>query len=90
MGTYTAKLKDWTDCISYVDSGMQLVCVQCLIRCMLRAVTDLCCCVASVSLQDPSDKRFALCDETLEKLTGEKRIQLFGGQKYFKEHILKD
>lgn len=39
-------------------------------------------------LQDPSDKRFAICDATLQQLTGESRIQLFGGQKYFKDHIL--
>jgi hypothetical protein len=48
----------------------------------------LCCAVCVVCAQDPSDKRFAICDATLQQLTGESRIQLFGGQKYFKEHIL--
>lgn len=50
----------------------------------------LCCAVLTSvrHLQDPSDKRFAICDATLQQLTGESRIQLFGGQKYFKDHIL--
>jgi chromatin remodeling complex protein RSC6 len=44
--------------------------------------------VRLVCVQDPKDKRWANCDETLKKLTGEKRIKLFGGQKYFSKHIV--
>lgn len=54
---------------------------MCFVPCAVCAHTSL--------LQDPSDKRYADCDETLEALTGEKRIMLFGGQKYFKEHFIK-
>ena len=44
--------------------------------------------VRLVCVQDPKDRRWANCDETLKKLTGEKRIKLFGGQKYFSKHIV--
>jgi chromatin remodeling complex protein RSC6 len=40
-------------------------------------------------LQDPSDKRFVLADDTLEKLTGEKRFKAFGAVALFKHHFIK-
>jgi hypothetical protein len=38
--------------------------------------------------QDPSDKRYALSDDTLQQLTGQKRFLLFGSQKLFRKHFL--
>eukprot|EP00775_Hariotina_reticulata_P013688 gene13688-13810_t len=40
-------------------------------------------------LMDPCDKRFVLADETLEKLTGEKRFKAFGAGALFKNHFIK-
>lgn len=48
----------------------------------------LCRVVSCCAAQDPSDKRYANCDATLQRLTGERRIMLFGAQKYFKNHLL--
>jgi hypothetical protein len=75
---------------------MQELCVSCCVArqqvlaehhaycdCVSVLVFVLLCCA-----QDPSDKRFAMCNDTLKHLTGEKRIQLFGSQKYFKKHLL--
>lgn len=38
-------------------------------------------------LQDPKNKQFAICDEKLEKVIGEKRFKCFGMAKYLKEHM---
>ena len=51
--------------------------------CDLLLAVGCCCC------QDPEDKRYANCNETLEKLTGQKRILMFGAQKFFKDHFKK-
>ncbi|KXZ54052.1 hypothetical protein GPECTOR_5g160 [Gonium pectorale] len=42
------------------------------------------------NLQDPSNKQFILCDESLKKLTGEDRISGFGHIKHLAKHFLKD
>ena len=41
-------------------------------------------------MQDPSNKQFVLCDETLKHLTGEARLKAFGFQSLVKQHFLKD
>lgn len=41
-------------------------------------------------LSDPSDKRWAICDEKLRAVIGEDRFQPFSFQKYIGAHILKD
>lgn len=38
--------------------------------------------------QDPADKSFIICDDTLKGLVGEARFKGFGCQKYLKVHIL--
>ena len=38
-------------------------------------------------LQDPKNKQWAICDEKLEKVIGEKRFKCFGMAKYLKEHM---
>lgn len=40
-------------------------------------------------LQDPSDKRYIIADDTLKNLTGESRFLAFGAQKLFSKHFLK-
>lgn len=39
-------------------------------------------------MQDPNDKRFVTCDETLKKLTGQSRLKAFGAIKYLNAHVL--
>ncbi|KAJ3293910.1 hypothetical protein HDU79_011752 [Rhizoclosmatium sp. JEL0117] len=39
------------------------------------------------NLQDPSDKRFILCDETLQKVLKAKRVSMFGMNKVLGEHL---
>nr|ACO10826.1 Upstream activation factor subunit UAF30 [Caligus rogercresseyi] len=39
------------------------------------------------NLQDPSNKQFAICDEKLKKVIGEKKFKCFGMAKYFKNHM---
>jgi len=39
-------------------------------------------------LQDPKNKQFIICDDTLEKVIGVKRFKAFGMMKYLKEHFL--
>ena len=38
-------------------------------------------------LQDPKNKQFAICDDKLEKVIGEKKFKCFGMAKYLKEHM---
>jgi len=38
-------------------------------------------------LQDPKNKQWAICDDKLEKVIGEKRFKCFGMAKYLKEHM---
>ncbi|WIA29142.1 hypothetical protein OEZ86_011653 [Tetradesmus obliquus] len=40
-------------------------------------------------LYDPSNKRFVIADDALQKLTGEKRFMAFGAQKLFGKHFPK-
>jgi hypothetical protein len=46
-------------------------------------------CLCLCAPQDPSNGQFAICDETLRQLTGEKRFKLFGASKLFGKHFLK-
>jgi len=39
-------------------------------------------------LQDPEQKQFAVCDETLLKVIGVKRFRTFGMMKYLKDHFI--
>jgi len=39
-------------------------------------------------LQDPSQKQFAICDDTLLKVMGVKRFKTFGMMKHLKDHFL--
>jgi len=39
-------------------------------------------------LQDPSQKQFAICDDTLMKVMGVKRFKTFGMMKYLKDHFV--
>jgi len=39
-------------------------------------------------LQDPDQKQFAVCDETLLKVIGVKRFRTFGMMKYLKDHFI--
>ena len=39
------------------------------------------------NLQDPKNKQWAICDEKLEKVIGEKKFKCFGMAKYLKEHM---
>lgn len=41
-------------------------------------------------LQDPSDKRFTVCDDKLRALTGQDRFASFGFNKYASQHFVKD
>lgn len=43
----------------------------------------------SVYCQDPSDKRYIMCDDTLKQLLGVDRFQAFGLQKLLSDHINK-
>ena len=38
-------------------------------------------------LQDPENKQFAICDDKLMKVIGEKKFKCFGMAKYLKEHM---
>merc|ERR1712156_1086240 len=38
-------------------------------------------------LQDPSNKQFAVCDDKLMKVIGEKKFKCFGMAKYLKDHM---
>merc|ERR1711963_166561 len=38
-------------------------------------------------LQDPKNKQWAICDDKLEKVIGEKKFKCFGMAKYLKEHM---
>jgi chromatin remodeling complex protein RSC6 len=38
-------------------------------------------------VQNPSNKKEILCDEVLEKLTGEKKFAGFGFAKFMKPHL---
>jgi hypothetical protein len=40
-------------------------------------------------VQDPSNKRYIISDDTLQKLTGESRFLAFGAQKLFGKHFTK-
>jgi upstream activation factor subunit UAF30 len=40
-------------------------------------------------LQDPKNKQFAICDDKLEKVIGEKKFKCFGMAKYLKDHMTK-
>lgn len=39
------------------------------------------------NLQDPKNKQWAICDDKLEKVIGEKKFKCFGMAKYLKEHM---
>jgi len=39
------------------------------------------------NLQDPSNKQFAVCDDKLLKVIGEKKFKCFGMAKYLKDHM---
>ena len=39
------------------------------------------------NLQDPTNKQFAVCDDKLMKVIGEKKFKCFGMAKYLKDHI---
>jgi len=39
-------------------------------------------------LQDPENKQFAICDDTLLKIIGVKRFRTFGMMKYLKDHFV--
>ena len=41
-------------------------------------------------MQDPEDKRYTVCDDALQALTGEKRFQSFGFMKHLNKHFIKD
>ena len=42
------------------------------------------------NLQDPSDKRFILCDDALKAVfNGESRVSGFGMNKYLSQHLIK-
>jgi hypothetical protein len=43
----------------------------------------------SVCVQDPSNKRYVISDDALQKLTGESRFLAFGAQKLFGKHFPK-
>lgn len=38
-------------------------------------------------LQDPKNKQWAICDEKLEKVIGQKKFKCFGMAKYLKDHM---
>ena len=38
-------------------------------------------------LQDPKNKQWAICDEKLEKVIGQKKFKCFGMAKYLKDHL---
>lgn len=40
-------------------------------------------------LQDPEDKRYTVCDDTLRDLTGETRFLSFGFMKHLNKHLIK-
>ena len=40
-------------------------------------------------LQDPADKRYTVCDDTLRELTGETRFLSFGFMKHLNKHLIK-
>jgi len=44
--------------------------------------------IKSRKLQDPSQKQFAICDDTLMKVMGVKRFKTFGMMKYLKDHFV--
>ena len=39
------------------------------------------------NLQDPENKQFAICDDKLKKVIGEKKFKCFGMAKYLKDHM---
>ena len=39
------------------------------------------------NLQDPTNKQFAVCDDKLMKVIGEKKFKCFGMAKYLKDHM---
>ena len=39
------------------------------------------------NLQDPKNKQFAICDDKLEKVIGQKKFKCFGMAKYLKDHM---
>ena len=39
------------------------------------------------NLQDPTNKQFAICDDKLLKVIGEKKFKCFGMAKYLKDHL---
>lgn len=39
------------------------------------------------NLQDPKNKQWAICDDKLEKVIGEKKFKCFGMAKYLKDHM---
>ena len=39
------------------------------------------------NLQDPTNKQFAICDDKLMKVIGEKKFKCFGMAKYLKDHM---
>ena len=39
------------------------------------------------NLQDPKNKQFAICDDKLMKVIGEKKFKCFGMAKYLKDHM---
>lgn len=45
--------------------------------------------VKANNLHDPSNKRYVICDDLLERLTGEKRVLAFGIQKHLARHFIK-
>jgi chromatin remodeling complex protein RSC6 len=40
-------------------------------------------------LQDPADRRYTVCDDTLRELTGETRFLSFGFMKHLNKHLIK-
>lgn len=44
--------------------------------------------VKSKDLQDPSDRRYVLCDELLQRVFGVKRLHAFGVAKLIGPHLL--
>merc|ERR1712051_57804 len=52
---------------------------QTMVRCPLTT--------RSLKTKDQKNKRWAICDEKLEKVIGEKRFKCFGMAKYLKEHM---
>ena len=52
---------------------------------------SLCICTKCIKflliLQDPKNKQWAICDDKLLKVIGEKKFKCFGMAKYLKDHL---